>query len=290
MRALFVFLFFITLSFAKLNVVVTYPWIGDLVDKIGKEKVKVYIIAKGTEDPHFVVPKPSHIAKLRRADLLIIQGASLEIGFLPPLLSQSNNPKIQPGTKGFLDLSTFIELIEKPKEVSRAMGDVHPEGNPHYNLDPHNIPVLAQAIKDRLCLIDPGNCEFYGKNLNEFLAKWNEKLEVWDREFSTFRGTRVISYHSVFNYLLRRYGVVLVATLEPLPGIPPTKSHIQKLLSLKDIKYVLLAVYNERRTAQFVAKELGAKVLVLPHDVNSLPEVKDNFSLFDEILRRLKGG
>lgn len=290
MRFLALLILLASVSLADVRVVVTYPWIGDLVREIGGDRVRIHVIAKGTEDPHFVVPKPSHIAKLRNADLLVIQGAYLEVGFLPPLLRQSSNPKIQPGREGFLDLSAYVQLIEKPKVVSRAMGDVHPEGNPHYQLDPHNIPVLANAVKDKLCKINPDSCPLYERNFKNFVRRWRSKLREWDEQFSALRGVRVVVYHSLFNYLLKRYGIVLAGTLEPLPGIPPTRSHIQKLLRLENVKFVLIGVYNEKRTARFLAGRIGAKVVLLPHDVGSLPEVRDLFSLFDEILRRLRDG
>jgi ABC-type metal ion transport system, periplasmic component/surface adhesin len=288
MRMLAVLLLLFSISFAQLKVVATYPWIGELVKEIGKGRVSLYVIAKGTEDPHFVVPKPSHIAKMRDADLLIMQGASLEVGFLPPLLQQSNNPKIQPGRQGFLDLSQFVELIEKPVNISRAMGDVHPEGNPHYQLDPHNIPPLARAIAEKLCQLDSPNCAYYRGNLEDFLKRWNAKLTEWDREFAKLKGIKVIQYHKNYDYLLQRYGMVLVGTLEPLPGIPPTGKHIEGLISqAQGVKFILQDVYHEKRTAQFVAQRLNAKVVILPHDVGAVPEAKDLFSLFDEILRRL---
>lgn len=288
MRVLAVFLLLFSISLAKLKVVATYPWIGELVKEVGKDWVSLYVIAKGTEDPHFVVPKPSHIAKMRDADLLIVQGASLEVGFLPPLLQQSNNPKIQPGRQGYLDLSQFVELVEKPVSVSRAMGEVHPEGNPHYQLDPHNIPPLAKAIAERLCQLDSPNCAYYRGNLEDFLKRWNARLTDWDKEFAKLKGTKVIQYHKLYDYLLRRYGMVLVGTLEPLPGIPPTGKHIESLISqAQGVKLILQDVYHEKRTAQFVAQRLNAKVVILPHDVGAVPEAKDLFSLFDEILRRL---
>jgi zinc/manganese transport system substrate-binding protein len=288
MRMLAVLLLLFSISLAQLKVVATYPWIGELVKEVGKDRVSLYVIAKGTEDPHFVVPKPSHIAKMRDADLLIVQGASLEEGFLPPLLQQSNNPKIQPGRQGYLELSQFVELIEKPVNISRAMGDVHPEGNPHYQLDPHNIPPLARAIAERLCQLDSPNCAYYRGNLEDFLKRWNARLTEWDREFAKLKGIKVIQYHKLYDYLLQRYGMVLVGTLEPLPGIPPTGKHIEGLISqAQGVKFILQDVYHEKRTAQFVAQRLNAKVVILPHDVGAVPEAKDLFSLFDEILRRL---
>ena len=288
MRMLAVLLLLFSISLAQLKVVATYPWIGELVKEVGKDRVSLYVIAKGTEDPHFVVPKPSHIAKMRDADLLIMQGASLEVGFLPPLLQQSNNPKIQPGRQGLLDLSEFVKIIEKPVSVSRAMGDVHPEGNPHYQLDPHNIPPLARAIAERLCQLDSPNCAYYRGNLEDFLRRWNARLTEWDEGFSKLRGVKVIEYHKNYDYLLQRYGMVLVGTLEPLPGIPPTAKHIESLISqAQGVKFILQDVYHEKRTAQFVAQRLNAKMVILPHDVGAVPEAKDLFSLFDEILRRL---
>jgi zinc/manganese transport system substrate-binding protein len=288
MRMLAILLLLFSFSFANLKVVATYPWIGELVKEVGKDRVSLYVIAKGTDDPHFVVPKPSHIAKMRDADLLIMQGASLEVGFLPPLLQQSNNPKIQPGRQGLLDLSEFVELIEKPANISRAMGDVHPEGNPHYQLDPHNIPILAEVIKDKLCQLDESNCAYYKGNLEDFLRRWDAKLKVWDEGFSKLRGVKVIEYHKLYDYLLSRYGMVLVGTLEPLPGIPPTAKHIESLISqAQGVKFILQDVYHEKRTAEYVAKKLNARMVILPHDVGAVPEANDLFSLFDKILRRL---
>lgn len=287
-KLLFLLFLAFGLGHAQLKVVATYPWIGELVKEIGKDKVSLYVIAKGGEDPHFVVPKPSHIAKIRNADLLVIQGASLEVGFLPPLLSQSNNPKVQPGGEGFLDLSQFVEIIEKPEGVSRAMGDVHPEGNPHYQLDPHSIPVLAKVLQEKLCELEKNNCSYYRENLSDFVKRWNIKLKEWDEGFPKLKGVKVIEYHKVYDYLLRRYGLMLVGTLEPLPGIPPTAKHIEELIrTSQGVKFVLQDVYHERRTANYVASKLGVKVIVLPHDVGSLPQVKNLFDIFDEILRRL---
>ncbi len=278
-------------SFAKLNVVVSYPWIGHLVNIIGKERVNLTVLAKGNEDPHFIVPKPSYIASARRADLLIINGADLEIGFIPPILQQSNNPKIQPGREGFLDLSAYVQLIEKPERVSREMGDVHPEGNPHYHLDPHNIPLLARAIKDKLCELDKKECSYYEANFEGFLKEWNSKLKDWDRRMERAKGTKVVSYHKLHSYFLNRYSIRLVGTVEPLPGIPPNARHVESLINLiqrEKVQLILQDVYHEKKTAQYTSSKTGARVVLAPHDVSALPEIKNLFDLFEYLVKEFE--
>ena len=280
---------FSTFSYGQIKTVVTYPYIGDLTQKIGGDKVEVFALAKGTEDPHFIVPKPSFIAKLRGADLVIINGAGLEIGFIPVLINQANNPRIQT-SKGFLDLSQQINLIEVPASVSRSEGDIHPEGNPHFVLNPHNIPILAKAIKDKLCSLDPTNCQHYEKRLVEFLNHWNEKNRDWDRKLSDLKGKKVIQYHQLFNYFLSVYHLSRAGTIEPKPGIPPTARHIEELIDVaksQKVDFILQDVYHEKKSGPFMAEKTGAKYILLPHDIGAVPEAKDLFSLFEEIVRRL---
>ncbi len=279
-----------TVVAAPLRVVVSYPWIRSLVEEIADDQVSLYTLAKGSEDPHFVVPKPSHIAKLRKADLLIIQGASLEIGFLPPLVRQANNPVIFPGNRGFLDLSTAVSLIEQPQAVSRAAGDVHPQGHPHYHLDPHNIPVLARTIETKLCDLDPDHCPLYRKRLEDFLRRWQAKLQQWDQQCASLKGAKVVTYHKLYDYFLRRYGMQLVGTLEPLPGISPSAKHLIQLIQqmrAAKVRWILQDVYHEQKTARYVASKTQATVKVLPHDVGALPTIHSIFDLFDYIVKQL---
>ncbi len=292
MKSLLV-LFFLGLSFAfgQFKVVATYSWIGELVKEIGKDRVKVYTVARPDEDFHFVVPRPSHIAKLRDADLVIINGASLEIGFLPPLLQQSNNPRVQPGKDGFLDLSQFVQITEKPERVSREMGDVHPEGNPHYIFDPHHMPILARAITEKMCQLDQRDCSYYRSNLEDFLKRWDGKLREWDREFSKLKGLKVIQWHKTYNYLFDRYQIQRAGMMEPLPGVPPTARHINSLIENsknKGVQYVILEGFRkgEIRTAQRVAEGIGAKVVILPSDVGSEGS-RSLFDMYEIILKRL---
>ena len=274
----------------QLNVVTTYAYIADIVNKIGGERVQVIPLARGDYNPHVIIPKPSFIAKLRRADLLIINGAQLEIGWLPPILKQANNAEIQPGEKGFLDLSTRVHLIDIPTSVSRDQGDVHPEGNPHFYLDPENIRIIAKAIAEKLSEIDPDNAAMYGSNNAEFTRTWEQKMKEWEEKMQSMKGIKVIEYHKVYDYLLHSFGYVIAGTIEPLPGIPPTTKHIgevEKLIGREKIKFILQDVYNPQDASQYLSHKLGIKMIILPHDVGAVKEADGIIALFDEIVRRI---
>ncbi len=273
-----------------LRVVASYPYIGDLVEKIGGRNVHVVSLARGDYNPHVIIPCPSFIARVRNADLLVISGAQLEIGWMPPILRQANNPSVQPGEKGFLDLSRYVTLIDVPASVSREQGDIHPEGNPHFYLDPYNIPLLAKAIAEKLCEIDPSDAPYYRSNLDEFVRQWNEKLKEWKEKMRPLERVAVVEYHKIYDYFLRRFGLPIVGTVEPLPGIPPTSKHIEHLESILEshrAQFILQDVYNPDDASRHLANKLGMKLIVLPHDVGAVREVDDIFSLFDEIVRRL---
>ncbi|MEJ2373367.1 MAG: zinc ABC transporter substrate-binding protein, partial [Sulfurimonas sp.] len=178
MKKILVLLLFVSMSLvAKVNVVTTYAYLGEIVKEVGGNNVKVKVLANSKFDPHFIVPKPSLITKLRKADLLVINGGQLEIGWLPPLLRGAQNKNINIGTKGFLDVSGVINMINKPAVVSRAQGDVHPDGNPHFALDPHNIAVIAKLIAKKLVLLDYANKDAYENNLQSFLQDWESYLK-----------------------------------------------------------------------------------------------------------------
>lgn len=276
--------------FPALKVVATLPYIGDITQKIGGDTVSVFVMAKGYRDPHFITPKPSFIARMRRAGLLIINGGQLEIGWLPPVLKQSNNGAVSPGSKGFLSLIDFVKPIDAPQNISRAQGDVHPEGNPHIQLNPDHIPVFARAIADKLTALQPEHSSVYQKNLADFLARWNTKTSQWDEAMKPLKGTQVIEYHKLYSYLFLHFGIHSANTLEPLPGIPPTTRHINDVIEQikkEIIKVIVQDVYHNSKTAKFVAARSGAVVKTIPHDVDAVEEARDIFSLFDEIVRRL---
>lgn len=289
-KTIIILLMLATAASAKLKVVTTYPYIADIVKIIGKDRVSATALAPGAWDPHFVVPKPSLIARVRQADLLILNGAELEIGWLPPVVREARNPKVKPGSGGFLDLSAYIELIDVPENVSRAQGDVHPSGNPHFCLDPHNIKIIAEAVRERLSALDLNNSDFFQKNLDNFLKLWDNKLKEWENALKPLVGAKVVQYHKNYDYFCNRYGIIPIIELEPLPGIAPTSKHILRVINVvknKNAKIILNDVYHSTKPAELVADKTGIKVIVLPHDVNAVKEAKNIVSLFDEIVRRL---
>jgi zinc/manganese transport system substrate-binding protein len=294
MRRIIVFLTLIlALQISKagqINVVATYGYIADIVQRIGNGHVEVASLARGDYNPHVIIPKPSYIAKMRRADLLIINGGQLEIGWLPPILNQANNGNVQPGERGFLDLSTHVHLIDVPSSVSRELGDVHPEGNPHFYLDPKNIPIIAQAIAVKLSEIDPDHSADYRANNTEFAKIWEQKMKEWNEKMKSLKGVKVIEYHKVFDYFLHSFEFVIAGTIEPMPGIPPTTKHIgevEKLIEREKVKYIFQDVYNPQDASQYLSKRLGVKMVILPHDVGAVKEADNIVSLFDELTRRI---
>jgi zinc/manganese transport system substrate-binding protein len=273
-----------------LQVVATYGYIGDIVQRIGKDRVEVVTLARGDYNPHLIIPKPSYIAKMRRADLLVINGGQLEIGWLPQIIKQANNGAVQPGEHGFLDLSMYVHLIDVPTSVSRELGDVHPEGNPHFFLDPDNIPVIAKAITERMSELDPGNQAFYEANNKELFVLWQQNMKLWEEKLKPVKGEKIVEYHKIFDYFLHRFGLVIAGTIEPLPGIPPTTKHIadiEKLIDREHVKFIFQDVYNPQDASSYLAKRLNIKLVVLPHDVGAVKEAENVFEVFAEIIRRI---
>jgi|ERR1051326_2796166 zinc/manganese transport system substrate-binding protein len=277
----------------QLHVVTTYSYISDIVQRIGKDHVETIALARGDYNPHFIIPKPSYIAKLRNADLLVLNGGQLEIGWLPQLIKQANNGAVQAGERGFLDLSKYVRLIDVPTSVSRELGDVHPEGNPHFFLDPDNIPVIAKAITERLSELDPDNQASYEANNKELYALWQQNMKGWEEKLKPLKGEKVVEYHRLFDYFLHRFELTIVGTVEPLPGIPPTTKHIgdiEKLIEKEHVRFIIQDVYNSQDASSYLSKRLGVKLIVLPHDVGAVKEADNVFSMFDEIVRRLTNG
>ncbi len=259
--------------FASLRVDTTYSTMGLITQKIGGDLVNVTVLGSSKYDPHFIVPKPSLIAKLRRADLLIMNGGGLELGWLPPLLRAANNAKIQNGAKGLLDMSHYISMIDVPSSVSRAFGDVHAQGNPHFSTDPNQVLVMAEAIKKKLIQLDPENEKIYQENFNVFQKKWQRYLQNFDTKMQMCQGKKVVQYHELYNYFLKRYDIQSIGNIEPLPGISPSSKHtLALIMSMRQnhVKTILQDVYHEQKTAAFIASKTGAKVQIIPHDIRAV--------------------
>lgn len=276
--------------FARISVVATYPYLGKLIEAVGGEHVKVKVLASAKFDPHFIIPKPSLIPAIARADILVANGAGLEIGWLPPLLKRANNPKVRIGADGFVDVSRAVHLIDKPKAISRAYGDVHPEGNPHFDTDPHNLLPIAVYIAKKLSAIDSTHAQTYAQNLSHFQAAWKHYLKTFDATMKPCRGKKVVQYHELFNYLLKRYGIRSVANIEPLPGIAPSSKHTMELImkmKREHIGTILQDPYHEKKTATFIASKTGARVVILPHDVGALKGTESLEAFYNTIAERL---
>lgn len=276
---------------AHLNIAVSYPYIGVLTKTVGGEHIDTIVLAKGNWDPHFIVPRPSLIAKMRNADALIINGGQLEIGWLPPLINRAGNPKTQPSAKTFLNLSHNIELINKPSEVDRKDGDIHPDGNPHFHLDPQNTLRLANVVKEFLISIDTEHKNIYEKNYNEFADTWKAKMKEWSDKMTDKKGLKVIQFHDNLAYFNKAYGLDNIGTIEPLPGIPPSSKHTVEIIDLiKKEKpcCILHDVYHSTKTADFISDKTDIKIVLMPHDIDSLENIDSLVSLFDHLTSAIK--
>jgi zinc/manganese transport system substrate-binding protein len=274
-------------SFAqgKLNVVTTTEDLAAIGREVGGDRITIESIARGYQDPHFVEAKPSFILKLQKADVLVIVGRELEIGWLPPLIQQSRNSRIQQGADGYLDASLNVEILEIPTgQVTRAMGDVHPLGNPHYWLDPENGKRIAREIADRLTQFRPNDKSYFEQRLTDFNARLDAAEKRWLAAMSPYKATKIVTYHRSFPNFARRFDLDIVGYVEPRPGIPPTPQHTLDLINemkRQNVKLVLVEPYFDLKTPNSIGRETGAEVLVMPPSVGGVKEVTDYFKLFD---------
>jgi zinc/manganese transport system substrate-binding protein len=270
---------------SPLRVITSTTDLAALTQEVGGERVQVESIARGYQDPHYVEAKPSFLLKLHRADLLIVVGLQLEISWLPPLITQSGNSRIQPGAWGYLDASQFAEILEIPTaQVTRAMGDVHPYGNPHYWLDPQNGLRIAQGIQKKLAEMRPGEAAYFEQRFQAFSQRLAEAEKAWDEGMKPFRGRKVVTYHRSWPNFAKRFGLEVVGYVEPRPGIPPSPGHLVELIQLmkrEKVKVILVEPYFDLKTPDAVARETGAQVVVLLPSVGGNKEAADYFKLFD---------
>ena len=275
----------VCLAASKLNVISTTEDLASIAREVGGDRITVESIAKGYQDPHFVEPKPSFLLKLQKADLLLLVGLELEIGWLPPLVTQSRNSKIQPGAGGYYDLSRFCQVMEVPTgTVTRAMGDVHPLGNPHYWLDPENGRRIAKALQTKFSEMQNGDAAYFAEHEADFEKRLNEAIKGWDAKMAPYAGRKVITYHRSFSNFAARFKLQIAEYVEPKPGIPPSPSHTLDVINLmkrEGIKLVLVEPYFDMRTPESIAHGVGGTALVLLPSVGGEKPVTTYFQLFD---------
>jgi zinc/manganese transport system substrate-binding protein len=269
----------------KLNVVATTEDLASIAREVGGDRIAVEAIARGYQDPHFVEAKPSFILKLQKADVLVVVGRELEIGWLPPLVQQSRNSKIQPGAEGYLDASLQASILEVPTgQITRAMGDVHPLGNPHYWLDPENGKRVGKSIADKFSQMRPNDRAYFEQRLGDFTMRLDAAEKRWLAQVAPYKGTKIVTYHRSFPNFAERFGLDIIGYVEPRPGIPPSPQHTLDLINemkRQNVKLVLVEPYFDLKTPNAIGRETGAQVLVMPPSVGGTKEVTDYFKLFD---------
>jgi zinc/manganese transport system substrate-binding protein len=274
-----------------LNIITTTEDLAAIAREVAGDKAKVESLSRGYQDPHFVEAKPSFVLKLNKADLLIAVGRELEIGWLPPLVTQARNAKIQPGADGYLDASLTARILEMPTgQLTRAMGDVHPSGNPHFWLDPENGKHVAKAVADKLGALDHANAAYYAQRDADFEKRVTAAEARWTSMISPYKGTKVVTYHRSWPNFADRFGLEVIGYVEPKPGIPPSPSHtidVINAMKAQNVKIILVEPYFDLKTPNSIARETGAKVLVMPPSVGGEKEITDYIALFDYDLKLL---
>jgi zinc/manganese transport system substrate-binding protein len=276
---------------AQLKVVTTTEDLASLAREIGGDKVSVEALARGYQDPHFVEAKPSFILKLHSAQLLVVVGRELEIGWLPPLITQSRNAALQPGGRGYLDASLNVRILDIPTgQVTRAMGDVHPQGNPHYWLDPANGRRVAQALQQRLSELSPGDAAYFAQRYADFDKRLAEAEKRWDAMMAAYKGTKIVTYHRSWTNFAERFGLDVIGYVEPKPGIPPSPAHTLQLMQemkRQNVKIIVVEPYFDLKTPNAVARDTGAQVLVLSPSVGGVKEANSYIAVFDHNINLL---
>ena len=275
---------------ATIRVLATTPEWAALTRELGGEKVDVYAATSAFQDVHRVDAKPSLVARARNADLVVAAGAELEIGWLPILLRESGNARIQPGNPGYFEADASLRLLEVPTSVDRSMGDVHPLGNPHAHLDPHNVALVAVALSARLSALDAANAAYYQGRGSEFQSHWQAAIARWEQQAAPLKGVPVVVIHRDQVYLCRWLGLQEAAAIEPKPGVPPSSSYLAELvtrLTAAPPKMILRNAYNDPKAADWLSERIHVPVVMLPYSVGGTPAAKDLYTLFDDTVSRL---
>jgi len=276
---------------APINIVTTTSDLASIVSEIGGDKVTVESLARGYQDPHFVEAKPSFVVKLNKADLLVVVGRDLESGWLPPLITQSRNARIQPGADGYFDASLTVKILDLPTgQITRAMGDVHPLGNPHYWLDPENGRRIAKALQARLAQKDPANAAYYAQRAADFDRRLGEAQQRWKAMMAPYKGVKVVTYHRSWSNFVDAFGIDVIGYVEPKPGIPPTPQHtldVIQAMKAQQVKLIIVEPYFDSKTPNSIASQTGGQVLVLPPSVGGVKGADDYLKLFETDINML---
>lgn len=294
MRNLILFLAALAVSSAvhaaPLRVFSCEPEWTALIREIAADRVNIYTATTGRQDVHKIQPRPSLLAAARRADLVVCTGADFEVGWLPVLLRQAGNPRIQPGGPGYIEAAMLVDRIDIPERLDRAEGDLHPQGNPHVQLDARNIVPIARVLTERLGQLDSANRVFFEQRLADFSARWNAAIPRWESRAAPLRGVAVIQHEMDFNYLTHWLGMQNVAMLEPKAGLPPTAAHLASLLeqqAREPAKVIVRAPYQDARASQWLSERTQVPAVALPTTIGGTSAAKDLFSLFDDAIDRL---
>jgi len=277
-------------ALAALNVFTCEPEWAALAQELGGDKVSVYSAVTPLQDPHRLEARPSLIARMRNADLVICSGSELEVGWLPLLFTQGGNDRVQPGSPGYIEASQYVVKLEVPRVIDRSLGDIHPGGNPHVHLDPRNIAKVAEVVSARLAQIDARNADAYRVRAEDFDKRWQGAIEKWRQQAQPLKGMPIVVYHKDMSYFINWTGMREVGSLEPKPGIPPTPTHLAELveqMKRNPAKAVVYSPYNNPGAAQFLSQRANVPVVPLPFTVGGTPKAKDLFGLFDDTIERL---
>ncbi|MGD8629898.1 MAG: zinc ABC transporter substrate-binding protein [Gammaproteobacteria bacterium] len=276
---------------AGLRVFSCEPEWASLVTELAGDHAEVFTATTAQQDPHYIQARPSLIAQMRRADLVVCTGAGLEAGWLPVLMARGGNPGIKPGTDGYFEAANFVPMLGVPQRLDRAEGDIHARGNPHIQLDPHNIERIAPVLSERLARLDPGNAGDYQQRLDDFSRRWQSARQRWEIQAASLRGMPIVVHHESWDYLNKWLGLNQVGTLEPKPGVPPSSSHLSGLLNTlktRPARAVIRAPFEEARPSEWLGKRTDLVILELPFTVGGNEQASDLFGLFDSSIALLQ--
>jgi zinc/manganese transport system substrate-binding protein len=284
-------LLFVTLPVsAALNVFACEPEWASLAQELGGDKLTVFSATTAQQDPHRIQARPSLIARMRRADLVVCTGAELETGWLPVLLRRAANPKVQPGQPGYFEAAQHVALLDKPERIDRAEGDIHAAGDPHIHLNPHNISRVAKALTETLTAIDPDNTVVYQQNRDDFLSNWHQATARWEQQAKPLRGLGVVSQHKSWTYLIEWLGLQEIARLESKPGVPPSSTYLTQILTTlqqQRARAVLVTPYQNPQASEWLHARTSIPIVILPYTVGGNAKASNLFGLFDSIIQQL---